>query len=173
MATYKVSYFDGKGRGEIIRLVFSAAGKNFEDHRVKGEDWPKFKPETPLGQMPVLTVTKGGKKSLLCQSGTIARSLAREFGLGGQGSEEQQLVEEVFDTVGDVHTAAFKFYFEKDEKSKAAAKTDVVDNHIPRLGNYISKRMKEYGKNGFIIGSKVNTSLLADILHFIPYYTFC
>lgn len=44
MTTYKVTYFDAKGRGEIIRLVLSAAGKEFVDERIKTEQWPALKP---------------------------------------------------------------------------------------------------------------------------------
>ena len=44
MASYKVTYFDGRGNGEIIRLTLSAAGQKFEDERISQENWPKFKP---------------------------------------------------------------------------------------------------------------------------------
>lgn len=35
MAEYKLTYYDCRGRGEIIRLIFIAAGENFIDERVK------------------------------------------------------------------------------------------------------------------------------------------
>lgn len=38
--TYKLKYFNIKGRGEDIRLIFTVAGVKFTDDRVKNEDWP-------------------------------------------------------------------------------------------------------------------------------------
>lgn len=42
--SYKLVYFAGKGRGEISRLLFAAAGVKYEDKRITFEDWPKVKP---------------------------------------------------------------------------------------------------------------------------------
>lgn len=44
MTKYTVYYFNVKGRGEIVRLMLTAAGVDFEDHRVQGEEWAKLKP---------------------------------------------------------------------------------------------------------------------------------
>lgn len=41
MVNYKLNYFNGRGRAEISRLIFAAAGVKFEDVRI--EDWPKAK----------------------------------------------------------------------------------------------------------------------------------
>jgi glutathione S-transferase len=38
MPSYKVVYFDGRGRAELSRLILTASGTPFEDVRVK--DWP-------------------------------------------------------------------------------------------------------------------------------------
>ena len=38
MSSYKLYYFNVRGRAEISRLIFNAAGVEFEDVRV--EDWP-------------------------------------------------------------------------------------------------------------------------------------
>ena len=44
MTSYKLTYFNGRGGGEICRLTFSAAGLDFEDERLSGDDWKKRKP---------------------------------------------------------------------------------------------------------------------------------
>lgn len=51
---YKLHYFDGRGRAETIRLIFTQADQKFEDLRHSFEEWSKIKNEMPLGQMPVL-----------------------------------------------------------------------------------------------------------------------
>lgn len=43
MPAYKFTYFDVRGRGELPRYVFYAAGRDFEDDRVQREDWPTLK----------------------------------------------------------------------------------------------------------------------------------
>lgn len=52
--TYKLHYFDGRGRGEAIRLIFVLGNEKFEDRRYDFDEWPKYKPNMPLGQLPVL-----------------------------------------------------------------------------------------------------------------------
>ena len=37
-------YFDGRGRGEIIRIILTYGGVEFEDKRVSFEEWPQVKP---------------------------------------------------------------------------------------------------------------------------------
>ena len=73
MSSYKVVYFDGRGRAELTRLVFGAAGQNFEDVRVK--DWPNGKDAAPLGQLPYLVVDD----LKIPQSISMARFVARRY----------------------------------------------------------------------------------------------
>lgn len=41
--TYKLIYFDTKGRAEAIRLIFHHFGVDFDDVRVTGEEWAELK----------------------------------------------------------------------------------------------------------------------------------
>ena len=36
---YKLTYFDLRGRAEVVRLLLAAAGQKFEDERVEGKQW--------------------------------------------------------------------------------------------------------------------------------------
>ena len=43
MPSYKLTYFNGRGRGEIARMLLAASGKKFEDVRIEFSDWPALK----------------------------------------------------------------------------------------------------------------------------------
>ena len=48
MASYKLTYFNLRGRAECARLLFKLAGVDFEDNRIEMKDWPEFKPSKLL-----------------------------------------------------------------------------------------------------------------------------
>lgn len=41
---YKLTYFDARGRAELIRLTFTAGGATFEEKRFGFDEWPAIKP---------------------------------------------------------------------------------------------------------------------------------
>ena len=43
MPSYKLIYFNLRGRGEMIRLMFAAAGVQYEDCRLTKEEFLKLK----------------------------------------------------------------------------------------------------------------------------------
>ncbi|XP_021378366.1 hematopoietic prostaglandin D synthase-like [Mizuhopecten yessoensis] len=162
MPTYKLMYFPVRGRGEIIRLAFAAAGQTFEDELVSMEDWPSLKPKVPTGQIPVLEVD--GKQ--LSQSLAIARYLAREFDLSGQGNLEQCLVDQVVDTAADTFTQFYEYYKihdqETDKDKKEDLKKKFVTESIPKFARIFTTFMENSGgKNGYFVGSKLTLADLA------------
>ena len=44
MPSYKLIYFNARGGGELSRLVFAAAGKEYDDIRLSSDDWKLQKP---------------------------------------------------------------------------------------------------------------------------------
>lgn len=43
MPTYKLTYFNGKGRAELARWIFAVQGQKYEDCRLEREQWLKIK----------------------------------------------------------------------------------------------------------------------------------
>ena len=43
MSRYKLTYFDFRGRADLIRLLFVAGKVDFEDVRISFEEWPALK----------------------------------------------------------------------------------------------------------------------------------
>lgn len=69
----------------------------------------------PLSQMPTLEVD--GK--VMTQSGAIGRYLAKEFGLYGDSSYDQALIDQVYETLDEISNTLNPIIFrEKDEEMK-------------------------------------------------------
>jgi len=54
--TLELVYFDLPGRAEPIRQAFKFGGIEYKDTRISFAEWPKIKPTTCLGSVPVLKV---------------------------------------------------------------------------------------------------------------------
>ncbi|VDK67343.1 unnamed protein product [Anisakis simplex] len=117
--SYRLIYFDLRYLAECARQIFRYKGVEFEDVRVRREDWPALKtskysiilrktvlqmnhqiscvsfPETPFGKLPILEVNG----EVISQSYAINRFLAHQFGLAGTSPFEEALV----DSVADAH----------------------------------------------------------------------
>ena len=86
--TYKLIYYNLRGRAELHRYMFAVGGQEYEDFRFDRADWPELKLKMPFGQCPVLEITEDGKTIQLAQSLAIARYLARKFNLYGKNETE-------------------------------------------------------------------------------------
>lgn len=156
MSSYKLTYFNGRGRAEVSRLIFAAAGVQFTDERVT--NWPTGKEDTPLGQLPYLTVD--GVK--LPQSMTIARFLANKLNLAGKDDLEKAKADAIVDTVTDFMTAFSKVY-QLPAAEKAEGTKKFMADDAPKYINNLEKLIKTYGSNGFSVG---NSLTWADLLVF-------
>ncbi|VDK20391.1 unnamed protein product [Anisakis simplex] len=166
MPTYKLTYFDIRGLGEGARLIFHQAGVQFEDHRVKKEDWPALKPTTPFGQMPLLDVDG----DVIAQSAAIYRYLGRQFGLAGKTPMEEAQVDSIYDEWKDFAAEAKPYFmvyaaFERRIKLsvrhlQAKIEKEVLiparDKHMPLITKFLEKS----GSN-FLVG---NSLTWADIV---------
>jgi glutathione S-transferase len=72
MVQYKLNFYNIRGRGEVIRLIFVAAGQKYEDHRFDFDQWSEYKEKAPLGTCPWLEIDdEHGHVTYLGQSITI------------------------------------------------------------------------------------------------------
>eukprot|EP01132_Coremiostelium_polycephalum_P008335 gene8335-10239_t len=101
-------YFDGRGNGELTRLVLSFHGIKFEDVRIKPTE-ENLLPESSksaltYGQVPVLKVNDQLK---IAQSAAIARYVAKQFNFYGSTLVEQAKADELVDLIADFNTYIF------------------------------------------------------------------
>ncbi|CAF1451088.1 unnamed protein product [Adineta steineri] len=149
MSIYRLYYFNARGRAEISRLIFAAAGQKFEDIRYEFNEWPAHKSETPLGQLPLLEVD--GVK--LVQSSAIARFLARKFHLAGRDTLEQAKVEAVTDTINDVIPEIMSIRREQNESKKQQLLQKFSDN-LPKYLQNLEILAGLYSNGGcFFVGN--------------------
>jgi len=157
---HKLVYFDGRGRGELIRLLFAQAGVEYVDERISFSDWGAIKADKarfPLGQMPVLELD--GK--ILCQTMVIARHLAREFGLAGTNAMEMAVIDQTVATAIDLQSSIFDIAFAKDEAVKAENLKKFTEVQAPKVLAFFTLWLKKNGEGkGFMVGDKMT---LADI----------
>jgi glutathione S-transferase len=152
MPAYKLTYFNGRGRAEIVRLVFAAAGVEYEDIRLERADWPTIKPTTPFGQVPMLEVD--GVK--FCQSNSIARYLARKFHLAGKTDEDQARADMIVDCFEDTLKPLFTFFFESDETRKETLKKKALEEQLPTSLAGLEGLLKaNNGGDGFFVGTEL------------------
>merc|ERR1711976_1135150 len=127
MPSYKLTYFNGRGRAESIRMTLAAAGVEFEDNRITFEDWGALTPNVPF--------------------------IGRECGMAGGSSYDAGLIDSIAETVTDVREKPIPFFFEKDEEKKKEGLTKFFKEQLPDL---LGKLEKIAAGNGFFVGEKVS-----------------
>ncbi|KAL5018475.1 hypothetical protein ScPMuIL_004197 [Solemya velum] len=157
MPTYKFVYFNGRARGEAIRMAFAVGGVKFEDVRVELSDWPTLKPKTPQGALPTLEVN--GKT--LSQSMAILRYVGRECGLIGKKPIEQAEVDCLIETLTDIWNSHVNFVREQDLTIKKKLLTKHTDEVLPKVMDLMEKALADNSAGkGFLVGSGLT---IADI----------
>lgn len=148
---YKLYYFEITGRGETARMMFHYAGVPFEDIRIKFGEWKEMKPTTPYGVLPILEID--GKK--LCQTNTINRYLAKQFGLCGNNDWESAQCDEIGDFISEMFCVLQKILMNaKTEEAKKEAK-DLLDNeYIKKLMAKMAQRLKDNG-TGWLVSDNI------------------
>jgi len=160
MPSYKLTYFNARGRAENIRMLFALAGQEFQDVRMgtDGEKWEDVKKNFPLAALPVLEID--GKQ--LNQSKAIASYLARELGFYGANSWETAKVDEISGTVEDLWLPYLEAMFSKDDKAqKDATMKKLFEEKAPILLKFLEDQLcKNNEGQGFFVGNKIS---LADL----------
>jgi len=125
MGKMKLTYFGIRGLAENARLLLEDNGVEYEDHRLKDNEWAELKPKMQFGQVPCL---EDGDFQLV-QSGAIQRYLARKLGKGlyGANDKEAAYIDMCFDGVTDLRqkyaTLIYRSGFTDEEKKTFLTET--------------------------------------------------
>ncbi|CAJ0603059.1 unnamed protein product [Cylicocyclus nassatus] len=153
--TYRLHYFDVRGRGEPIRLILEYYGVKYDDHRIKEEDWPNLKEDAPLRKLPWLEVDDGKLK--ISQTSAICRYLAKSLNandyFGGATKSDSAKCDMYADAFMDFFTLAVERVFEHDPDLKAKKDEDFEKRYPDHL-KVLEEHLKENGGQCFV-GKKI------------------
>jgi len=155
----KLIYFDGRGKGEISRLIMAEGNIQYEDNRISFQSWNALRALMPFGQLPVLEIN--GYQ--LAQSNAIEHYLATLSGLNGTNALEQAQIDMIVEGVKDATKNFYTAQFSNDE----ILKKEQLSNYFKEeCGRWAAKFEKLLGGNSYFIGDRLT---LADIYVFATY----
>lgn len=152
MSKPKLTYFDAPvSRGEECRLALHAAGVDFEDNRIKREEWAALKPTTPFGGLPVFEV-EGHPP--LGQTNAILTLIGRRHGLHPKDDFEAAQHEAMMAHVEDLRNTVAPTMRIADEAEKKKAREGLTAGYIPTWAANAEKQIGDRGP--FFGGEKLN-----------------
>jgi glutathione S-transferase len=151
MAKPKLTYFDMPvSRGEECRLALHVAGVDFEDVRIKFEQWPALKPQTQYGALPILELPG---KPPLAQTNAILVLIGRRHGLHPADDFEAAQHEAMMNHVEDLRANVGPTMRLQDPEKKAAREA-LATGFIPAWAEFAERNIPERGP--FFSGAKLN-----------------
>ncbi|KAF4667010.1 Glutathione S-transferase A4 [Perkinsus chesapeaki] len=123
MSSFKLHYFYGRGRGEMVRFALGLAGVDYEDEFIRNrQDMLDLMPRLRYGQVPMLETPEG---DCLVQTGAIIRYIARRFNLYGASEGKEERVDEIIEAASDALSPLLDvaMRFKRDESFEGAAQS--------------------------------------------------
>ncbi|XP_039272830.2 hematopoietic prostaglandin D synthase-like [Styela clava] len=149
--TYKLYYFNSRGRAEMIRWIFAAADVKYEDIRLDKEQWAKKKSEMPFGQMPVLEVIDGnGTSTLIAESRAIERFLIKQFNLDGETDLDCAKIDSIQEYMSDLFRKMP--FFESDLQKKEKLMKEAFEGPVAKAYEIVESQV---GSSKYFLGEKL------------------
>ena len=153
MPTPILTYFQFRGLGEPIRLLFEDLGLPYEDRRIDlfSAAWPALAPQLPFRQLPRLEIDG----QTLFQSHAILRYLARANGLGGETDAERLRCDTGVEAARDLQQRLWDHFWSPGSDTEAAAEAFAAG----QLAGELAKLDAWLGDTPYVGGERV---LFAD-----------
>jgi glutathione S-transferase len=147
----RLTYFDfSASRGEECRLALHLAGVDFEDRRLKREEWLVMKPTTPFGSLPVLDMPGHPP---LAQSNAILVLVGRLHDLHPSDPYEAARHEAMLAHVEDMRANVTPSLRITDEAEKKAAREKLATTYLPTWAEFVERQL---GDGPFFAGAKAH-----------------
>eukprot|EP00038_Savillea_parva_P010692 m.192047 g.192047 ORF g.192047 m.192047 type:complete len:465 (+) comp18550_c0_seq1:58-1452(+) len=161
--TLRLTYFDGPGRAEPVRLAFLWGGVAFEDERLSVDEWTALSAaaaqgnrDVPLLQLPVLTVDT----IVYGQSMAQLRFAGRLTGLYPTDPVSQLAVDEIVETTQDVLNRAPQA---SDPERKRQLRVEYASTLMRRAFQHINDRLAARGSASSSVYAAGSTLSIADL----------
>ncbi|XP_046572553.1 glutathione S-transferase A4-like [Haliotis rubra] len=154
MATVRLTYFDGRGLAEGVRLLLAACGIEFTETLLQErQEYEKLLEDGKLifHQVPLLEID--GLE--LVQTPAIVRYVARKGGLDGHSNEEKSKIDMFYEGTRDFYSYFLKIGFLDPKEVLATAKAKALPRYLPIFDQVLKKN-----GTGFLVGDSMS---LADI----------
>jgi len=153
MSRPRLIYFDFAGsRGEECRIALHLAGIDFEDVRVKSDDWPAMKASTPFGAMPVLEMPG---KPALAHSNAILVFIGRQHRLHPTDAFEAARHESLMCAVEELRHTITPTLRIADAELKRRAREALAANELRAWGAQVERQL---GKGPFVGGATLQVA---------------
>ena len=151
MTKPKLTYFDAPvSRGEECRMALHLAGIDFDDERIKFQDWPALKPKTPYGTLPVLALPG---KSPLAHSNAILVYIGRGHGLHPKDDFEAARHEGMMAFVEELRHHVGPTLRIQDETQRKTAREAIANTYLPAWAGFIEEQL---GDGPFFAGATLH-----------------
>jgi len=154
----KLYYFNSKGKTYPIKLLFACGNVDFEDVKFEASEFPKYKKDMPMGQVPFLEY----KKQKLCQALACAEFAADLAGMTPKDPWQKSKVTEMIGCCDDVYQKCMATYM-KEASVKKESREKVCKESFPAYLTGIDKIISANNHPGFCVGDKMTA---ADIFVF-------
>ena len=153
-------------RAEVTRLSLYISNIPFEDYRIQGDDYDKFKQTgelpnkkiAPFKQLPVLEVD--GK--IFAQTGAIARFCGKLSGLYPKNDDyNAALIDQIIEGAQDINYLVTLSGRDKDTERKRIARNILATKHLPKWFQFLENLLKQNTKSIYFVGNDLTIADLA------------
>jgi len=153
-------------RAEVTRLSLYIGDIPFEDYRIEGNDYDKFKKTgelpnnkiAPFKQLPVLDVD--GK--IFAQTGAIARFCGKLSGLYPKNDDyKAALIDQIIEGAQDINYLVTLSGRDKDLERKKIARDILATRHLPKWFRFLEDLLKQNTESIYFVGGDLTIADLA------------
>lgn len=158
----KITYFDARGRAEVIRLLLEENNVSYTERRISVDDWPDMKANFTFGQLPVYE----DGDFILNQSNAIYRHLGRKFDLYGDTVFEKARCDIIQETFVDAQDQLGGFFWLPDfEKLREGFEKNELPDLLQKLQDLFCTN---HNDSGYWVGTRLS---YVDFIawHFLDY----